>query len=114
MALTKNREIHFGDPVEKIEHLTGKTVLSWRREPHRFGFTVFFTDKTMCHIDEGAAFDWAKVEYLRIPTTICASCGQDAHASYWNWKGQCSATTKAFWGKMRKVFWHRYQVKGHL
>lgn len=114
MALTTNREVFWGDPIEKIEHLTGKTVLSWRREPHRFGIAVFFTDKTMCYIDEMAPFDWSKVEYLQIPNSICASCGQDAHASYWNWKGQCSATVKAFCLKMRKVFWHRYQKLGHL
>lgn len=114
MALTTNREIFFGSPIEKVEHLTGKTVLSWRRDMNRFGYTVFFTDKTMCLIDEGAPFDWEKAEYLRIPSSICTSCGQDAHVSYWNWKGQCVATVKNFWLKARKVFWHRYQKTGHL
>ena len=114
MALSTNREIFYKNPIEFLEHKTGKTVLSWRREMQRFGYTVFFTDKTMCHIDEMVPIDWTQIEYLQIPSSICISCGQDSHASYWNWKGQCTATVQKFWGNMRKVFWHRYQKLGHL
>lgn len=113
-TLTKNREIRYdGGWLEFIEHKTGKRILSWRREMNRLGMSLFFTDNTMLYLEHGDLFP-DEPKYEPMPKSICVSCGQDHHATYWNWKGQCTATVSKFWHQVRKVFWHRYQKLGHL
>lgn len=108
MGMRSNREIFYDSPLDFIKHVTGKDVLSWRRCYDKLGFEVFFADQTYCYISESAPIEWNKIEYLKIPKSICVSCGQDMHASTIDWKGRCSITVQAFWANVRKIFWHRY------
>ena len=107
MALSRNREIFYGNLVEWIEHKTGKTVKSWRREPHRLEELIIFTDGTCTRLQEGMAYD--EITFEPIPKSICVSCGEEMHMSEWNWKAQCTNTVKQFWEKVRKLYWHRYK-----
>jgi NADH pyrophosphatase NudC (nudix superfamily) len=106
MALTRNREIEYKNFVEWIEHRTGKTVKSWKRESHRLSTLVIFTDNTCTYLDEGMLYE--TIQFEEIPKSICASCGEEMHVSSWNWKKQCTNTAKLFWEKVRKLYWHRY------
>lgn len=103
-----DREIHFKNWIEQIEHITGKTVLSWRDDFATVNLIVLFTDKTYCKIHPYESFDVKNLKFERIPESYCASCGKDAHVSFFNWKGWCEVTNKQFWKKARKVYWHRY------
>src|ERR1051325_7938501 len=107
MALTRNREIRYKDSVEFIEHVTGKTVKSWRRLPERFSTMIIFTDNTCTYLNEGALMD-TNIVFEPLPKSICLSCGEEMHISNWNWKAQCQITTKRFWEKVRRLYWHRY------
>jgi len=110
MALTTSREIYYDDHVAKLEHITGKTILSWRKCQDRFGSEVFFTDKTMIYLgyEEALPEDPNTIEYQRIPGTICVSCGEDTHAGTFDRHGRCSNVQRGYWKNVRKVYWHRY------
>ena len=108
MALTRNREISYQSPVEFLEHITGKKVLSWRQEPERMGTVFHFTDKTMLYQDYGSMLEINNIVYEPLPKSICVSCGQDMHFSTFDWRGRCEHSLKHFWERVRKVYWHRY------
>jgi acetone carboxylase gamma subunit len=107
MALTRNRETRYENFVEFVEHKTGKRVLSWGRATDRLCCYIYFTDKTMLEVIEYEGFPDEPV-YKPIPGSICASCGENSHAGYINWKRQCVVTMRNFWERVRKVYWHRY------
>lgn len=107
MALTKNREILYKNPVEFIEHKTGKTVKSWQRDYASLRVIFIFTDNTCTYIDEGGLMSM-NIVYEPLPKSICVSCGEQAHVSLWDWNGRCEKSLKNFWKKVRKVYWHRY------
>ena len=108
MALLNNKEIRYGGNIEYIEHLTGKTVKSWRNEIAKLSQTIIFTDNTCLELNPYESIDINNLQFKEIPKSICISCGKDAHASYWDFKGWCDKTTKNFWEQVRKVYWHRY------
>lgn len=110
MALTQSREIYYVNFIERLEHITGKKVLSWHKVPHKLAHEIYFTDKTMLELRQGDELqaDPKNIEYKRIPASICVSCGEDAHASTFDRLGRCSNLQRGFWSNVRKVYWHRY------
>ena len=108
MALATNRQIPQKDFASYIEHITRKKILSWRESAGRFGREVFFTDNTMCYIDDGSMFDWSNIEYLQIPKSICRSCGEEMHFGAIDEYGRCENKLTEFYKNVRKVYWHRY------
>jgi hypothetical protein len=109
-----NRQISYRDPIEYIEHVTGKRIKAYRERPDMYRTQVIFTDNSYIEIDPGMGIEWDKLEYKEIPPSLCVSCGEIAHASIWNWKGQCEVTVKNFWEKARKLYWHRYLKNKNL
>lgn len=107
MAITTRKEIRYRDPVEFIEHKTGKTVKSWRRDLHRFMTLIIFTDNTCLELDEGVLVA-ADIVFKPLPKSICISCGEEMHFSKFDWLNRCEVTLRDFWQRARKVYWHRY------
>lgn len=107
MALSINKEIQYKNPVEFIEHFTGKTVKSWKRDYASLRIIFIFTDNTYTYVDEGGLIS-SNIIYEPLPKSICVSCGEDMHISSWDWSGRCEKTLKNFWQKVRKIYWHRY------
>jgi len=106
MAIAKNREVYYSDPITYVEHKTGKKVKSIVRDYQRMGRWMLFEDKTVLYVEEGAELVFGK--YQDYPKSICVSCGEEMHVSSWDWQNRCSVTLKKFWEKVRKVYWHRY------
>lgn len=107
MAIATNKEILYKDPVEFVEHVTGKTVKTWRSLPYKRATLIVFTDNTCCELDEGSLISH-EIVCEPLPKSICVSCGQDMHVTKFDWLGRCEATLKRFWERARKVYWHRY------
>ncbi len=108
MARATTREIRYESDIDKIEHLTGKTVKSWRNDYSTLYQIIVFTDNTILRVHPYEGLNVDNLVYEEIPKSICASCGKDAHASYWDFRGWCNVTNKRFWERVRKVYWHRY------
>jgi hypothetical protein len=114
MATSVIKPIRYDNPVAYIEHVTGKTVRSFKQELGRFGYVALFTDDTYCFIDDGGYFDWRNIEYRPASDlkSFCASCGGDSHVSSFDWRGWCNHKVAQFWRRARKVYWHRYTANG--
>lgn len=63
------------------------------------GTEYFLTDEDRL---QGSTNKWHKVEKAR-----CTECGEEAHASVFGLHG-CENSTNKFWGKVRKLYWHRF------
>jgi len=107
MAITRNREIRYDNPVDFIEHKTGKIVKSWKHYNDRMQTLIIFTDNTCLELDEGMLIS-NNLVFNPLPKSICVSCGEEMHISTFDWQGRCKKTLDNFWEKVRKVYWHRY------
>lgn len=108
MGMIPSGQIKYKSPVEFIEHMTGKTVLSWKEDYQSLRTLFTFTDNTCTFVKRGQILTIEPVVFEPLPRAYCASCGETAHISGFNWKSQCDKTVSSFWEKVRKLYWHRY------
>lgn len=111
--MLKNREIIYNDYIEFIEHKTGKRVVSYKRLMDTMQTLIIFTNNTCCYVEDGMSLD-DEIVFHPLPKSICSCCGEDSHCGEINWKGQCSIYVRNFWGKVRKIYWHRYSQKKNI
>ena len=100
-----NKEVSYTDIIERIEHITGKNVKSYKKDYARGGTWILFDDNTCLFNSEG---EMLNLSFQEIPESFCASCGEERHAGFFDCRGWCSVVAKNFWEKVRKLYWHRY------
>ena len=74
MAITINKEIKYDSPTDFIEHLTGKTVKSYKRLMNENYKVFIFTDNTAIKVEEGQEVDLDNLVFTPIPKSFCSSC----------------------------------------
>lgn len=107
MAIATSREVYYANFAKYIEHQTGKKLKSWKRDHASLLIYFLFEDGSIGAIREGGSFDQI-FDVRDMPKSFCVSCGEEWHASTFDWQGRCQTSVKNFWQKVRKVYWHRY------
>lgn len=109
MAITTGRQIRYDDLAEYVEHQTGKKLRSWKQDSASLMTYFLFEDGTMGALSMGDMIENVfDIKPYDVPKSFCVSCGEEWHASSFDWQGRCGTTVRNFWKRVRKVYWHRY------
>lgn len=108
--LNQNNEQRY---YEAIEHFIGKPVRFIKQDFERDGVYIVLENSEIYWLSRGDTIDNMQLVPKKdvAHNRICISCGEQHGYGYKDKFGRCTTTVNKFWGKARKLYWHRYLKK---